>query len=221
MQVRYNSRLMTLNITELFRSVQGETSYTGIPTFFVRLAACNLRCRWCDTPYSFPRGEPTSIDDIIEQIENSGCRYVCITGGEPLLQKEVHTLMKQLADRGFILSLETGGSLTIKDVDPRVKVILDIKCPGSLMDAKNDWTNIPLLKSTDEIKFVIADRKDYDWTKSICARYRLWSHTVLFSPVHGELDPRELVSWILEDKLPARLNMQLHKYIWGATVKGV
>lgn len=221
MQVRYNSRLMTLNITEIFRSVQGETSYTGLPTFFIRLSACNLRCRWCDTPYSFTRGQSMSIDDIIEQTEKSGCRYVCVTGGEPLLQKEVHVLMKQLADKGFHLSLETGGSLPIKNVDSRVKVILDIKCPGSGMDAKNDWTNIPELKPGDEIKFVIADRNDYEWTKAVCTRHRLWHYTVLFSPVFGELDPKLLVDWILEDQLPARLNLQLHKYIWGPAVKGV
>lgn len=138
-----------------------------------------------------------------------------------MLQKDVHTLMKQLADRGYIVSLETGGSLTIKDVDPRVKVILDLKCPGSNMESKNDWTNIPLLKAGDEIKFVICDLADYEWTKSICARYRLWDFHVLLSPVHNELDPKLLVEWMLNDKLPARLNLQLHKYIWGALVKGV
>lgn len=221
MRLRYTLMFMKLNITELFRSVQGETSFSGLPTYFIRLAACNLRCRWCDTPYSFPRGEPTDIEDILERVEQSGCRYVCVTGGEPLLQKEVHPLMKQLADRGYVVSLETGGSLTIREVDPRVKVILDLKCPGSGMEAKNDWTNIPLLKPVDEIKFVIADKIDYEWSKTICTRYRLWAHHVLLSPVHGELDPKQLVEWMLDDKLPARLNLQLHKYIWGALVKGV
>lgn len=212
---------MTLNITELFGSVQGETSFAGLPTYFIRLSACNLRCRWCDTPYSFPKGDPVSIEEIIEKVDESGCRYVCVTGGEPLLQKQVYPLMTQLADRGYVLSLETGGSLSIKEVDPRVKVILDIKCPGSLMDKKNDWSNLKLLKATDEIKFVIADRNDFDWAKSICTQYKLWTFPLLFSPVHGELDPKQLTEWILADKLPVRLNLQLHKYIWGPTVKGV
>lgn len=221
MQVRYTVHLMTLSITELFRSIQGETSWSGLPTFFVQLSACNLRCRWCDTPYSFSRGETLAIEAIITSIEESGCRHVCITGGEPLLQKKVHILITQLLDAGYHVSIETGGSLSTQEIDSRAKVILDLKCPGSEMVHKNDWENIKRLKSFDEVKFVIADRVDYDWVKRICTEHRLWGRELLFSPVHNELDPKVLTDWILTDKLPVRLNLQIHKYIWGAAVMGV
>lgn len=211
----------TLNITELFASVQGETTYSGLPTFFIRTAACNLRCSWCDTPYSFGRGEPMALDHIVLQAEASGCRHVCLTGGEPLLQKNIYPLMKELCDRGFHVSIETGGSLPIENIDIRVKTILDIKCPGSAMEAKNHWENLNFLRPRDEVKFVLLDRADYDYAVSVCNRNELWSREILFSPVHDKLDAQELVKWILEDKLPVRLNLQIHKFIWTPETMGV
>lgn len=212
-----------LNLIELFASVQGETSLSGLPTTFVRLAGCNLRCSWCDTPYSFGRGEPVSLDEIVRKVDSHGCRYVCITGGEPLLQSNVYPLMTDLCDRGYILSLETGGSLSIKSVDPRVRIILDLKCPDSKMSHKNDWGNIPFLRKQDEVKFVILGEEDYQYAKDVCHQYQLFETVgeVLFSPVHGKLAPCDLVGWILRDKLPVRLNLQLHKYIWDPMTRGV
>lgn len=213
----------SLNLIEIFGSVQGETSYTGLPTVFIRLAACNLRCSWCDTTYSFGRGEKWEMEQILDKTRSFGLPFVCVTGGEPLLQNNVHSLMTKLCNENFKVSLETGGSLSIIEVDPRVKVILDIKCPGSAMESKNDWSNLPLLKASDEVKFVIKDRKDYDYAKNVCFEHALFKKEgeVLFSPVHGELDPKELVSWILADQLPVRLNLQIHKFIWDPLTKGV
>lgn len=212
-----------LNLIEIFRSVQGETSYTGLPTTFIRLAACNLRCTWCDTTYSFGRGEPWEIETILEKTRELGCKYVCITGGEPLLQKGVHTLINKLCDEGYKLSIETGGSLSIHEVHKDVKVILDIKCPGSGMSDKNHWDNIPLLKKSDEVKFVLLDRADYEWARNTCQKHQLFNTVteVLLSPVHGKLDSKELIQWMLEDKLDVRLNLQLHKFIWDPETKGV
>lgn len=212
-----------LSLIEIFSSVQGETSYSGLPTTFIRLAQCNLRCTWCDTPYSFKRGELFSIEKILEKVRTFGCRYVCITGGEPLLQKSVHSLIKQLADEGYQLSLETGGSLPIHLVDPRVKVILDIKCPGSGMAEKNDWRNIEHLKAHDEVKFVILDQTDYEYAKTISEKYALSSRVqeILFSPVFNLLNPETLVKWILTDRLNVRLNLQIHKWIWSPETRGV
>lgn len=211
-----------LNIIEIFSSVQGETSRTGLPTTFVRLASCNLRCTWCDTAYSFGRGTPIEISSILTAVENLGCRDVCITGGEPLLQPDVHFLMKKLCDRNYCLNLETGGSLSIAPVDSRVHVILDIKCPGSGMSHKNYWQNLELVRFKDEVKFVISDSQDYLYSKEICTQYGLWNRIpLLFSPVHGVLDPKELVGWILADKIPVRLNLQIHKYIWTPDTRGV
>lgn len=212
-----------LNLIEIFASVQGETSFAGFPTTFVRLAACNLRCSWCDTPYSFGKGTPYPISAITGEVEKNKCRHVCITGGEPLLQKNVHLLMSTLCDKGYTLSLETGGSLSISQVDPRVHVILDIKCPGSGMSNKNDWSNICLLKQKDEVKFVILDEDDYLFSKRICEEHKIFGQagSVLFSPVHGKLDPKDLLAWILRDKIPVRLNLQLHKFIWHPETKGV
>jgi len=214
---------MTLNIIEIFASVQGETSLSGLPTTFIRLAACNLRCTWCDTNYSFGRGTPLSLTDILDQTKKNGCRHVCVTGGEPLLQENVFPLMQALADQNYTVSLETGGSLSIEKVDERVITILDIKCPGSGMSHKNLWSNIPLLKSNSQVKFVILDKKDYDYAKEICTKYDLFERLteVLFSPVFGVLDAKILVEWILEDRLPVRLNLQLHKFIWDPKTKGV
>jgi 7-carboxy-7-deazaguanine synthase len=212
-----------LNLIEIFPSIQGETSFMGLPTAFVRLASCNLRCHWCDTTYSFGRGTPWELEAIIQQIEQFRCRYVCITGGEPLLQSNVHLLMSNLCDKGLILSLETGGSLPIEKVDSRVSIILDIKCPGSGMSEKNYWPNLLHLRQQDEVKFVLMGREDYLYAIEICDQHQLFNQVgnVLYSPVHGQLDPKELVSWMLEDSLPIRLNLQLHKYIWDPLTRGV
>ena len=214
---------MDLNIIEIFKSVQGETSLTGLPTTFIRLAACNLRCSWCDTTYSFGRGEKKGVSEILEQVKANGCRYVCVTGGEPLLQENVHPLMTALCDLEYTVSIETGGSLSTQKIDPRAITILDIKCPGSDMAEKNHYANIALLKVQDEVKFVIKDRRDYEWTLDICQKYRLFDRKkeVLFSPVFGEQEAKELVGWILEDQIPARLNLQTHKFIWEPTTRGV
>lgn len=212
-----------LNLIELFASVQGETSLTGQLTSFVRLARCNLRCSWCDTTYSFVRGSPYTIESILSKIAEFGCRYVCVTGGEPLLQPNVHELMKKLCDLNYIVSLETGGSLPTDLVDPRVRVILDIKCPGSGMSEKNLWSNIALLKEFDEVKFVVQDRVDFDYACAISKQYHLFDRSpeILFSPVFNKLEAKDLVSWMLQEKLPGRLNLQCHKYIWTPETKGV
>ena len=213
----------TLNLIEIFASVQGETSLTGLPTTFIRLARCNLRCTWCDTSYSFGRGEPFTLEHIINQVQSNGCRHVCVTGGEPLLQSNVYPLMTSLCDKGFILSLETSGSISTQQVDPRVRIILDVKCPDSGMSHKNHWDNLSYLRPHDEIKFVLAGQTDYDYAKEISDRYKLFEkgNDILFSPVFGFLDPKTLVEWILRDKLPVRLNLQIHKFIWPPETKGV
>lgn len=213
----------SLNLIEIFRSVQGETSFSGLPTTFIRLAACNLRCSWCDTTYSFGRGTPYLIDDIISQVNQWGCKYICITGGEPLLQSNVFNLMDKLCDAHYIVSLETSGSLPTDRVNPNVRVILDIKCPGSQMSEKNLWTNLEHLHHHDQVKFVIQDLEDYMYAKEVCSKYKLYDKVseVLFSPVFGTLNPQLLVNWILEDKLPVRLNLQIHKFIWSPETQGV
>ncbi len=213
----------TLKLIELYASVQGETTLVGLPTTFIRLAACNLRCTWCDTPQSFSKGEPFTIDYILDEVERLKCQHICITGGEPLLQRGVLDLMCTLCDRGYVVSLETGGGITTEGVDPRVITILDIKCPGSGMSHKNVWANIERLRAHDEVKLVLLDRADYDYAKETCDKYKLYNkvRTVLFSPVHGKIDPKDLVKWILEDHLPVRLNLQLHKYIWSPDTLGV
>lgn len=211
---------MTLYLTEMFTSIQGESSLAGLPTVFIRLSGCNLRCTWCDTPYSFARGNAKSLEDIFRYVEKQGVKHVCITGGEPLLQKNVHPLMSGLSERGFIVSLETGGSLSIAKVDPRVSVILDIKCPASGMSEKNDFSNLTLLKLNDEIKFVIADENDYNFAKNIIEEYDIHQN-VLLSPVFDALEPKQLAEWILRDKLNVRLNLQIHKFIWDPLAKGV
>lgn len=213
----------TLNLTEIFCSVQGETSLSGLPTTFIRLSSCNLRCSWCDTPYSFAKGDPQTLDTIFETVQKHGARHICITGGEPLLQKNVLPLMSRLCDEGYTVSLETGGSLSTENIDPRVITILDIKCPGSGMSQKNAWENIVQLKAQDEVKFVIKDHLDYEWAKEICQKHNLYQRDkeVLFSPVHEILDPQVLIKWMLDDKLKARLNLQIHKWIWTPETKGV
>lgn len=213
----------SLNIIEIFHSIQGESSLVGIPTTFIRLAACNLRCSWCDTTYSFGRGTPFLTSNIIKEVQKGGLSFVCITGGEPLLQKDVYSLMTQLLDLGITVSLETSGSLSTQEVDPRVRVILDVKCPGSKMSDKNYWKNLEFLKSGDEVKFVLVDRSDYDYAVRICNQYGLFqkNHEILFSPAFSLLQAAVLAAWIVEDKIPVRLQLQMHKFIWSPQTRGV
>ncbi len=211
-----------MQINEIFHSIQGESSRAGRPCVFVRLTACNLRCTWCDTTYAFEEGDERSLQGVIETVESFGTRYVTITGGEPLLQEGVHSLIRELLDREFEVGIETGGSLDIAQVDRRASIVLDLKCPGSGMSSSNRWENLDHLKPTDEVKMVIADRADYDWARDAIARYRLEQRcSLLLSPVHGVMDPRMLAEWILADRLPARLQIQLHKYIWPPDTRGV
>lgn len=213
----------TLYLTEIFTSVQGETTFAGLPTVFIRLSGCNLRCNWCDTTYSFKRGIKYTLDEICNWVSDAQTKYICITGGEPLLQKPVYELMNRLLEMNKIISLETSGSISTEKVPEKVHVILDIKCPGSGMDKKNYWNNIHFIRAKDEVKFVLTDRADFDWMLNITQQHQLFNKTphILLSPAFGSLDAQTLVKWILESKLPFRLNLQLHKYIWTPTTKGV
>ncbi len=208
----------TLRITEIFHSLQGETSRAGLPTVFVRLTGCPLRCRWCDTPYSFQGGETVPLATLLARVAAFGVPMVCVTGGEPLAQKSCLPLLAALCDAGYSVSLETSGALDISKVDPRVSRIVDIKPPASGEAARNHWENIAHLTPHDEIKFVLADRADYEWAREILRAQNLAGVCpVLFSPVQGELPPPQLAEWILEDRLPVRLQVQLHKLLWGST----
>ncbi|QDG51855.1 radical SAM protein [Persicimonas caeni] len=204
-----------LRLTEIFYSIQGESTRAGLPCVFVRLSRCNLRCSWCDTPYSFKGGDKKSLDDIVAQVESYGCNLVEITGGEPLLQPDVHPLMTRLCDEGYEVLIETSGSLDIAPIDDRVRVIMDLKAPGSGEVEKNLWENIAELKPTDEVKIVVLDRQDFDWAVEACREHELFERVdeVHFSPVHGELDSNTLANWILEERLPVRLNLQIHKFM--------
>jgi len=210
-----------LRVTEIFHSIQGESSHAGRPCAFVRLTGCNLRCRWCDSEYTFTGGERMEIDDILTQVKGYGSKLVEITGGEPLAQSESLDLIRRFCDEGFEVLIETSGSIDIEPVDRRATIILDIKCPGSGEVEKNRWENLQHLKPKDEIKFVIADRADYDWAKQIISDRGLNRWTVLLSPVWGEMDLKSLAEWMLADGVPARLQTQLHKHIWGAEARGV
>lgn len=211
-----------LKVNEIFHSIQGESSQAGRPCVFVRLTWCNLRCAWCDTAYAFEEGRELSVGAILEKVASHGTFYVLVTGGEPLLQPGVHDLLGELLDRGHEVALETGGSLDISDVDRRVAIVLDLKCPGSGMAGKNRWDNLDRLKPTDEVKFVIADRADYEWTRAVISERGLAGRCgLLVSPVHGQLRPRALAEWVLADRLPVRLQIQLHKYIWPPDMRGV
>jgi 7-carboxy-7-deazaguanine synthase len=193
-----------------------------MPCVFVRLTGCLQRCVYCDTTDAFHGGSPMSVEAVIAEIERHGCRFVTITGGEPLLQEEVYTLMERLASAGFTLQLETGGSIDVTRVDPRVRIILDVKTPGSGEEASMDWNNLHRLRSGDEVKFVLMDREDYLWSTRVLREREIPSHvSVLLSPAHGTLDPRDLASWIKEDRLDVRLQIQLHKVIWGDDCRGV
>jgi len=218
-----NNAENTLVVNEIFFSIQGESSWAGLPCVFVRLTYCDLRCVWCDTKYAFYEGNEMTIDEIIENVKSYNCKLVEITGGEPLLQENSLKLMKRLCDENFTVLLETGGHRDISKVDPRVHIIMDIKCPGSKMSHKNRWENINYLGKKDEVKFVIKDRTDYEWAKEIIKRFNLMERvgTVLFSPVFGEIEPFTLAEWILEDRLPVRFQIQIHKYIWSPDARGV
>ena len=210
-----------LRVTEIFHSIQGESTHAGRPCAFVRLTGCNLRCRWCDSEYTFSGGKRMSIDDVVGKVNSYRCNLVEITGGEPLAQAESLDLIKRFCDDGYEVLIETSGSIDITPVDPRATIILDIKCPGSGEVEKNRWENLQHLKPRDEIKFVIADRADYDWSRRVIDERDLNRWTVLFSPVWGEMNLQSLAEWMLADRVPARLQTQLHKHIWGADARGV
>ena len=206
----------TLRINEIFFSLQGETSRTGLPTVFVRLTGCPLRCSYCDTEYAFHEGRTMGLGAILAEVAKYPTQYVTVTGGEPLAQKHCIALLEALCEAGHSVSLETGGALDVSKVDSRVSRIVDIKTPGSMEEEKNLWSNLDFLNRGDEIKFVLTDRADYEWARSVLEERRLASLSpVLFSPVQGKLDPGNLAAWILEDGLNVRMQIQLHKLIWG------
>jgi 7-carboxy-7-deazaguanine synthase len=212
-----------LTVNEIFHSIQGESTLAGVPCVFVRLTACDLRCRWCDTPYAFHEGRKQSVDEVVAQVEAYGCPTVEITGGEPLLQADVIPLMSRLLARGYRVMVETGGHRSIAGVPAGVVRIVDIKCPGSGESDRNEWSNLALLTPLDQVKFVLADRTDYEFAREIITREHLADRcgAVLLSPVHGELALKPLAEWILADRLPVRLQVQLHKYIWDPQTRGV
>jgi 7-carboxy-7-deazaguanine synthase len=212
-----------LTVNEIFHSIQGESTHAGRPCVFVRLTACDLRCRWCDTPYSFHEGTKMSVDDVMADVEARGCDVVEVTGGEPLLQADVYPLMRRLVDSGKTVLVETGGHRSIANVPAGVIRIMDVKCPGSGESHRNDWSNLQHLTKTDEVKFVIADRGDYEFARDVVQREGLIDrvNAVLFSPVHGELDPKMLSEWVIADRLAVRVQLQVHKYIWSPTTRGV
>lgn len=207
-------------INEIFYSIQGESTFSGLPSVFVRTTGCHLRCSWCDTEYAFEEGRELSIEEVIHQVEAFECRLVEVTGGEPLLQKETFILMKKLLDKGFTLLLETSGAVPVREVDPRVRIIMDVKCPGSRMSDRMVWENLSLLKKGDELKFVIANSEDYEWAKKVLDQWKP-KQEVIFSPAFGLQDPRQMAEWILADRLPVRLQLQLHKQIWSPETRGV
>lgn len=211
-----------LLVHEIFHSVQGESTFAGRPCVLVRLTGCQMRCRWCDTEYAFHGGEWRTRQEVLEEVASYGCGLVELTGGEPLLQPAALPLLRDLCDAGYEVLLETGGGLDIGDVDPRVRRILDVKCPASGESANNRWENLALLRPRDEVKFVLAGKEDYDWARDVVREHRLEERCpVHFSPVWGDTEPRELAEWILADGLRVRLQMQLHKLLWGAETRGV
>lgn len=206
-----------VRLTEIFLSLQGESTSVGMPTVFVRLTGCPLRCQYCDTEYAFHGGQVTPLPEVISQVVDYGVAHVCVTGGEPLAQPGALPLLHQLCDQGFQVSLETSGAMDIAKVDTRVRRIVDIKTPGSGEVQRNLWANLAHLGGSDELKFVICSRQDYDWARLKCDELKLWEADaeILFSPSAQELSPRELADWIVEDRLPVRMQVQLHKYLWG------
>jgi 7-carboxy-7-deazaguanine synthase len=212
-----------LTVNEIFHSIQGESSHAGRLCVFVRLTGCDLRCAWCDTPYSFHEGSRMSVEEVVTAVEAHGSPLVEITGGEPLLQEDVYPLMDRLLARGLTVMLETGGHRPTTRVPAAVLKIVDVKCPGSGEAGHNDWSNMDRLSPHDEVKFVVQDRADYEFARDVIARYGLPARAaaVLISPVHGVLEPKMLSEWMLADRVPARLQLQLHKYIWSPTTRGV
>ena len=208
-----NSRL---KVSEIFHSIQGESTFVGLPTVFIRLTGCPLRCSWCDTEYAFSGGRWMQIEDILEHVKTYGTPYICVTGGEPLAQKRCLKLLDQLVDNGYNVSLETSGALSIANVNNKVTTVMDLKAPGSNEEQKNMYENINYLDAKDQIKFVIKDRTDYHWTQEIIKRYNLIDKCeVLLSPVEGEINPADLCQWILDDKMLVRFQLQLHKILWN------
>ncbi|MDE3154109.1 MAG: radical SAM protein [Acidobacteriota bacterium] len=212
-----------LTINEIFHSIQGESTAAGRPCVFVRLTACDLRCRWCDTPYAFHEGRKMSLDEVVAAVEAYACPLVEITGGEPLLQEDVYPLMERLIAAGRTVLLETGGHRPLDRVPRDVIRIIDVKCPASGEAGRTAWPNLEALRPGDQVKFVIQDRVDYEYARDVLQRYDLARRceAALFSPVHGVLDPRELAAWVLADALPVRVQLQVHKYIWDAETRGV
>ena len=212
-----------LTVNEIFYSIQGESDHAGRPCVFVRLTACDLRCVWCDTPYAFHEGRRREVDDVAAEVEGYGCPLVEITGGEPLLQPAVYRLMDRLLAAGATVLLETGGHVSLERVPAEVVKIMDVKCPGSGESHRNLWDNLDRLAARDQVKFVIADRADYEYACGVVRRHALDARpaAALFSPVHGVLPPEQLAEWVLADRLPVRLQVQLHKYLWGAETRGV
>ncbi|NOS77714.1 MAG: 7-carboxy-7-deazaguanine synthase QueE [Nitrospira sp.] len=212
----------TLRVTEIFHSIQGESTYAGQPCVFVRLTGCPLRCTWCDTDYSFYGGTTFSIDKILSKVREYGCQLVEVTGGEPLAQPAALPLIARLCDAGYTVLIETSGAIDVQPVDQRATLILDVKCPGSGMTDRMHWPNLDCLTAKDEAKFVLASRADYEWARGIVAQYRLTERcTVLFSPVFESLDLRPLAEWMLADRLSVRFQLQMHKYIWAPDMRGV
>jgi 7-carboxy-7-deazaguanine synthase len=213
-----SSAVERLRINEIFFSLQGEARTVGFPTVFVRLTGCPLRCGYCDTAYAFTEGDWMPLDDVLARVASHGARYITVTGGEPLAQPACRLLLTRLCDAGYEVSLETSGALDIANIDARVSVVMDLKTPGSGEQARNRYANLALLRSKDQLKFVIADRVDYEWSCEIMARHALDGRCeILFSPVHGQLSPAQLAEWILADRLLVRMQIQLHKYLWGDT----
>jgi len=211
-----STRATRLRVSEIFHSIQGESSSIGQPTVFVRLTGCPLRCSWCDTAYAFSGGELRSLEDILAAVAAFGAHHVCVTGGEPLAQPGCRGLLTRLCDAGHAAPLETSGALDIAGIDPRVTVVMDCKPPSSGESARNCWANFAWLRAHDQVKFVIADRADYDWSRQVVARHGLRPRCmVLFSPVWGTLEPRQLAEWVLADRLDVCFQVQLHKYLWG------
>ena len=212
-----------LTINEIFHSVQGESTYAGRPCVFVRLTACDLRCSWCDTPYAFHEGRKRSLEDVLREVEGYECPLVEVTGGEPLLQEAVYPLMESLVEMGKTVLLETGGHRSTSRVPVDVVTILDVKCPGSGESHRNCWENLAKLRAHDEVKFVVKDRADYEYARNVIEERALPGRVaaIHLSPVHGVLDPKSLSEWVLADRLPVRVQLQLHKYIWSPDTRGV
>jgi 7-carboxy-7-deazaguanine synthase len=212
-----------LTINEIFHSIQGESTRAGAPCVFVRLTACDLRCSWCDTPYAFHEGSKRTVDAVLDEVRRYGCELVEITGGEPLLQEDVYPLMDALIALGHTVMIETGGHRSIARIPPGVHRIVDVKCPGSGESHRNHWPNLDLIGPADEVKFVVKDRGDYEYARDVVTRHQLNARAgaVLMSPVHGVQDPRQLAEWVLSDRLPVRLQLQLHKFIWAPDTRGV